>query len=227
LLVEGKTASDIVLDVCLHHHEKIDGSGYPKGLPGAAIEPIALPLMVADTAESVLSRFSDHRRLSALLRLNRRKYDERSISALHDALVGLPISDTASAPGSDPQPRLRALAQMLIGWQGFRRAVGSGPAQRELAFLDARLGNLHSMLLQFGFDPDNFDTLLTLAQEDREVAAELTLVIDELGFQLADMEREIGRREEGIRSALGDVEQITFEDWRTTLRNTLPTAGQA
>ena len=27
ILLEGKTASDIVLDVCLHHHEKVDGSG--------------------------------------------------------------------------------------------------------------------------------------------------------------------------------------------------------
>ena len=53
-------------------------------------------------------------------------------------------------------------------------------------------------------------------------AAELALVIDELRFQLADMAREIDRNEAGIRIALGDVEQIGFEEWRLILRNTLP-----
>jgi hypothetical protein len=32
LLRAGRDTPDMVLDVCLHHHEKIDGSGYPFGL---------------------------------------------------------------------------------------------------------------------------------------------------------------------------------------------------
>jgi HD-GYP domain-containing protein (c-di-GMP phosphodiesterase class II) len=209
----------------LHHQEKIDGSGYPNGLQGDAIEALARPLMVADTAESVLSRFADHRRLGTLLRLNMRKYDERAVSALHEALSGLPVSEPAAAAAVDPQPRLQALAALLSSWSAFRGAVGHATGTAlQLDFLDARMRNLHSVLLQFGFDPDSFDALATLAQEDREVAAELALVIDELGFQLADMAREIDRREAGIRSALGDAGQIGFDDWRMTLRNTLPNA---
>jgi hypothetical protein len=206
----------------LHHQEKLDGSGYPNGLQGDQIESLALPLMVADTAVSVLSRFADHRRLSALLRLNMRKYDARAVSALHEALSGLPISEPGNTE-NDPQPRLQALAELLSSWSEFRTAVGqaSGTVQ-QLSFLDARMRNLHSILLQFGFDPDSFDSLVSLAREDREVAAELALVIDEVCFQLADMAREIDRNEAGIRVALGDVEQIGFEEWRMILRNTLP-----
>ena len=32
MLLTGKDVHPLVLDVCLHHHEKTDGSGYPKGL---------------------------------------------------------------------------------------------------------------------------------------------------------------------------------------------------
>jgi HD-GYP domain-containing protein (c-di-GMP phosphodiesterase class II) len=37
ILTRAKGASDVVLDVCKHHHERIDGHGYPYGLRGDAI----------------------------------------------------------------------------------------------------------------------------------------------------------------------------------------------
>jgi putative nucleotidyltransferase with HDIG domain len=37
LLLERNAVGDIPLDVCLHHHEKMDGSGYPHRLPGERI----------------------------------------------------------------------------------------------------------------------------------------------------------------------------------------------
>jgi len=42
LLVEGRGATAEVLDVCLHHHERIDGKGYPYGLAGDAITQDAI-----------------------------------------------------------------------------------------------------------------------------------------------------------------------------------------
>lgn len=55
LLVEGKTASAIVLDVCLHHHEKIDGSGYPDRLPGDRISLFAKMGAVCDVYDAITS----------------------------------------------------------------------------------------------------------------------------------------------------------------------------
>lgn len=37
LLLDGADVDAIVLGVCLHHHEKTDGSGYPDGLKGGGI----------------------------------------------------------------------------------------------------------------------------------------------------------------------------------------------
>ena len=55
LLVEGKSASAIVLDVCLHHHEKVDGSGYPDRLPGDKISLHAKMGAVCDVYDAITS----------------------------------------------------------------------------------------------------------------------------------------------------------------------------
>lgn len=55
LLLEGKSASDIVLDVCLHHHEKVDGSGYPDKLAGDQISLYAKMGAVCDVYDAITS----------------------------------------------------------------------------------------------------------------------------------------------------------------------------
>lgn len=55
LLLEGVNVDDIVLDVCLHHHEKIDGSGYPDGLKGDGISLFAKMGAVCDVYDAITS----------------------------------------------------------------------------------------------------------------------------------------------------------------------------
>ncbi len=55
LLVEGQSVSDIVLDVCLHHHEKVDGSGYPDKLAGDQISLYAKMGAVCDVYDAITS----------------------------------------------------------------------------------------------------------------------------------------------------------------------------
>ena len=44
-----------VLDVCLHHHEKMDGSGYPKKLSGDQISLLARMGAVCDVYDAITS----------------------------------------------------------------------------------------------------------------------------------------------------------------------------
>jgi len=55
LLVEGQAASATVLDVCLHHHEKMDGSGYPDRLAGDKISLHARMGAVCDVYDAITS----------------------------------------------------------------------------------------------------------------------------------------------------------------------------
>ena len=55
LLLEGKDVSEVVKDVCLHHHEKVDGSGYPKGLNGETMSLFAKMGAVCDVYDAITS----------------------------------------------------------------------------------------------------------------------------------------------------------------------------
>ncbi|WP_081307328.1 HD-GYP domain-containing protein [Agrobacterium tumefaciens] len=48
LLMRQGDVPDTVLDICLHHHERLDGKGYPKGLSG---KEISLPVRIASICD--------------------------------------------------------------------------------------------------------------------------------------------------------------------------------
>jgi putative nucleotidyltransferase with HDIG domain len=55
LLVEGGSVVGVPLDVCLHHHEKTDGSGYPHRLKDAQISSFAKMGAVCDVYDAITS----------------------------------------------------------------------------------------------------------------------------------------------------------------------------
>jgi putative nucleotidyltransferase with HDIG domain len=55
MLKEGGNVPDAVLDACLHHHEKVDGSGYPNKLQGEGISVIARMTAVCDVYDAITS----------------------------------------------------------------------------------------------------------------------------------------------------------------------------
>lgn len=55
LLHEGGGAGAEVLDVCLHHHERMDGTGYPHALPGERISTLARMGAICDVYDAITS----------------------------------------------------------------------------------------------------------------------------------------------------------------------------
>ena len=55
VLCQSGAASAAVLDVCLHHHEKIDGTGYPHRLHGAQISQLARMGAICDVYDAITS----------------------------------------------------------------------------------------------------------------------------------------------------------------------------
>ncbi|HNB67751.1 HD-GYP domain-containing protein [Accumulibacter sp.] len=55
MLCEGAAVDSIALDVVLHHHEKVDGSGYPERLQGDAISLYAKMGAVCDVYDAITS----------------------------------------------------------------------------------------------------------------------------------------------------------------------------
>lgn len=46
---------NIVMDVCLHHHERMDSKGYPDGLPVDSLSLFARMAAICDTYDSLIS----------------------------------------------------------------------------------------------------------------------------------------------------------------------------
>ena len=55
ILMDSQQVSAMVLDVCLHHHEKVDGSGYPHRLKGDQISLFAKMGAVCDVYDAITS----------------------------------------------------------------------------------------------------------------------------------------------------------------------------
>ncbi|MBK1891578.1 HD-GYP domain-containing protein [Undibacterium sp. 14-3-2] len=55
MLLEANGVSQVALDVCLHHHEKMDGSGYPDRLKGEEISLFARMGAVCDVYDAITS----------------------------------------------------------------------------------------------------------------------------------------------------------------------------
>ncbi|WP_372964149.1 HD-GYP domain-containing protein [Marinobacter sp.] len=55
LLKQDKNLTEIVRDVTLHHHERIDGKGYPSGLPENQISRFARLISIVDTYDAITS----------------------------------------------------------------------------------------------------------------------------------------------------------------------------
>ena len=85
----------IVLDVTLHHHERIDGTGYPHGLRGGEISVHARIAAVCDVFDALTSRraYKDARPAAAVLEMMARSpghFDARMLRALRTLIGAFP-----------------------------------------------------------------------------------------------------------------------------------------
>lgn len=55
MLQEGRGAGELAMEVCLHHHERVDGGGYPHGLSGDRLSSFARMGAVCDVYDAITS----------------------------------------------------------------------------------------------------------------------------------------------------------------------------
>jgi putative nucleotidyltransferase with HDIG domain len=116
-ILRSVPGSDIVLPMVLHHHERIDGTGYPDGLQGEEIPLLVRLLSVADGFEAMTSRRSYRSAMSmdkALATLRKgagSQWDAEGVKALHSFLSlrvtrgSMPIGREWMSNENLPRPR--------------------------------------------------------------------------------------------------------------------------
>jgi putative nucleotidyltransferase with HDIG domain len=117
----------------LHHHERMDGRGYPAGLKGDEIPEFARVIAVADAFDAMTSTRSYRRSrpveaaLAELRRCSGEQFDPRMVDALDIALrrFGWPLAEPAPVPRRPPRATDRPC--------GIAPAEGAMPGEAGLA----------------------------------------------------------------------------------------------
>ena len=93
-----------VAEIAGGHHEKMDGSGYPRHLMGEAISPMGRILLLAEVVTAFYEKYTDMpaQRLSLVLRLNHRKFPAALVAHVLPLLQEDVARDSALMPlGAD------------------------------------------------------------------------------------------------------------------------------
>ncbi len=97
-ILKGFSAPENVALAALEHHERIDGSGYPRALSAPKITDYALIIGVVCSYDAMLSRrpyrpesLDGHATIRDLAQKNRKQYDEKILKALVYTLSVYPV----------------------------------------------------------------------------------------------------------------------------------------
>jgi len=194
LLGEFPELPRTIADAVLEHHERMDGSGYPRGLHSENISRLGQILAVAELAAKAFDSADNKlpwKKLDVMLKLNSRKYGSGLIGHLNI------FRDNASDTNLNGQETAQLVEQVnLIAklFDDFNRH--SGPANRDpvFHFAQTRLAELQLSLFEAGFDPRNPHALTQMIMDDPSCTAEYAPLLGEAIWQFNSLILEISRQ---------------------------------
>lgn len=186
----------------LEHHERMDGTGYPRGIAGKEISPMGQILLLAEVVTAFYEKSTDlpGQQLSLALRLNHRKFPAALVSHLLPLLQEELERDTSLAlpVGEHIDTMARALVDAFGQWEHSKSAMPDLPAllaqNGPVGFVDARLRALLKALTEAGAHPDHQALLIEQLQGDAAGLAEVAFVVREALWQLESIVNGCQRR---------------------------------
>ena len=195
LILEGETAwHPIVSTAVLEHHERVDGSGYPRGLGERQLGPLGQLLAVAELAASLLvpgSAAMSWLRLSVVLRMNEQKLNRDFVSCLLESFPHTAVPKTAH---HDLGAAIEILVNLAIAFQGWKAVRVENPDPPLVAFVDKRLDRLGRNLADVGIDLEYWQELDADIEHDALALNEIKLAAREGLWQLFAIADETRRR---------------------------------
>ena len=193
----------------LEHHERLDGSGYPRALKGDAISPLGRMLALGEVVTAMFDgeRERPEQRVSLLLRASPRRFDPALVPSVHRLLRALPASNADAAPAlAETIRRLGELGELLARWHAVAAESAAsleGAARGVLDAVAEQADTLQRTLFEAGASADQLEMLAGAdAESDSGLCSELAGLAGELQWQLRSNADQLRRR---WRSAVGDT----------------------
>ncbi len=193
----------LVREAVLEHHERLDGSGYPRGLRDGAISELGQILAAAEVGAVLLRRATQtgvSAELDVPVRMMWHKFDPRLIGFLADLLAIEPPGGDSPALGNleGYRQQLQAIADVLIDWSRTKADIeGAGDEDSRddlLNFVTARVDRLNRVLLATGFDPRAVDGFVGMLADDGTLRGELSAIAHEATWAFSEVQHELQRR---------------------------------
>lgn len=204
------------------HHERLDGSGYPRGIQGEEICLGAQVLMLAEVANTVFERnpkTESVAKLSVLLRLNQKKFHHELSSHLISLLRDMqPDASEAFRDHAAPsmQPRLMQVSAVFQDWvkvsTTYRQQHRHSQSSIFFALIDERVSELQRTLQDAGCDVEHPAAMLKILGDDQESLNELLVLLDETRWQLGEILHEVRRRSREPAFQSDGTQAMVF-DW--------------
>jgi HD-GYP domain-containing protein (c-di-GMP phosphodiesterase class II) len=192
----------------VEHHERLDGSGYPRGLVGDAISPLGRILSLAEVVTAMFDgeREQPEQRVSLLLRINPHRYDPTLVPSIHGLLRAAPAPEPgAGEPTERSIARLLRLADELGRWRETAETIGrelDGAHAALLLSMNEQNATLQRMLYEAGVTREQLGALGDDVAEDAAVRVELWAMAEELLWQLHSAANQLKRRWQATEPAL-------------------------
>ncbi len=190
----------------VEHHEQLDGSGYPRGLAGAAISPLGRVLSLAEVVTAMFDgkRQYPEQRVSLMLRISPRRFDAACVAAVQRLLATLPAPVDEPGPGvAESVQRLQLLAGLLAEWHDAldQTTPDLDDASRGVLRSFAEQAEaLQSMLFDAGITAEQLGMLTSGAENDPALRVELWALAQELQWNLIASAHQLQRRWEGFEA---------------------------
>lgn len=187
----------------LEHHERLDGSGYPKGVSAESLSMPGQILAVAEVVATLFEKFPAGmlaKSLHVILRLNHGKLNRENIRHLIDLVMRLPVGrDQMETVEPSSGDMLANLVKLSIGIQTWSDIVSHLGSLASVELINRRITQLERNLAALGIDLQYWQMIDFGLNEDPGVIRELAIAAEEGNWQLTAIANEVIRKWDRLR----------------------------
>ncbi len=206
----------------LEHHERLDGSGYPKSLTGDQLDTPGKILAIAELAISLqdqpLALPYEHR-LAAILKFNQPRYDSDGSRVLLD-LVHRYYDEPQTPPVNLPRDEfthcVSSVWNILDDWEQSKSRSSHLPDDIK-DYIDTQTTDIKAGLIRSGLARESLEVDEAFLDAMLEKPCEIMAILNEAMYQLKNTIRELERRWPDI--SLDRKLTTTVNDWIAMAQN--------
>jgi hypothetical protein len=169
----------------LEYHERLDGSGYPRKLKGAAISKLGRITAVTEVVLGILQKHSAHH-LAVVMKVKDGKLDDSIVQALSKALPSSALRNlpaTATGRRGELESLCSVLSRLLSDWKAVGQDFTASAPSGRCEILAAVMTEVDMLLRRTGYSED-YRNWLTIIETDEESTNEVLSVFYEAFYSI-------------------------------------------